>query len=207
MARPSGPDVESRHLLEFAVKAAETFVSAYYQAADSPQRLQILPTLYLADSSIVWNGNPISGNQEFAALLQQMPSTKHDVQSFDCHPLGGGQQAPNMWQVPSLMLTVSGVVTHHTPDSISAQPVSNAPKAATSTGKGKGKARGGGSAPQNWVDAPIDSLPRAFSQSFVLVNLPQEDGGVNCSGGDNKGGMQPLVGKFFVQADNVRFVG
>mgnify|MGYP000409739496 CR=1 FL=1 len=105
------------------------------------------------------------------------------------------------------MLTVQGVVTHHTPDSISAQPQTNAPKSVSATNnKGKGKARGG-APPTNFVDAPIESLPRAFSQNFILVNLPQADGGVNCQGGEDKEGMQPLLGKFLVQADNFRFVG
>lgn len=113
-------DGEFRHLNEFTAQAAETFVSAYYAAADSPQRLQvwlsirapivirsdlplsiqILPTLYLGDSSIVWNGNPISGRQEFGAFLQQMPATKHEIQSFDCHPMGGGREAGEFnWNV------------------------------------------------------------------------------------------------------------
>ena len=104
------------------------------------------------------------------------------------------------------MLTVEGIVTHHTPDSVSAQPVSNAPKSASTNVKGK-RGRQGGGAPINYVDAPIESLPRAFSQNFSLVSLPQEDGGVNCSGGDERAGFPTLVGKFFVQADSTRFVG
>ncbi len=104
------------------------------------------------------------------------------------------------------MLTVQGVVTHHTPDSITAQPQSNAPKASAPP-KGKGKGRSGG-APINFVDAPIDSLPRQFSQNMILVNLPEADGGVNARGGDDKQPhLPPLAGKFFVQADNFRFVG
>ena len=54
---------------------------------------QLLPTLYLPDTTIVWNGNPIAGSREFAAMLQSMPVSKHDLQSFDCHPIGGRQQA------------------------------------------------------------------------------------------------------------------
>jgi NTF2-related export protein 1/2 len=38
----SAPDLEEqRRLIEFAAKAAETFVSAYYSASDSPHRVQV----------------------------------------------------------------------------------------------------------------------------------------------------------------------
>ena len=73
---------------EFTANAAETFVTAYYAAADSPQRSQLLPSLYLPTSSIAWNGNPISGAAQFAQLLDAQPGSQHEIQSFDCHPLG-----------------------------------------------------------------------------------------------------------------------
>lgn len=80
---------DSRRLADFAAKAAETFVSAYYAASDSPQRTNLVPTLYIPTSSIVWNGTPISGQQELTAMLNSMPGSKHEVQAFDCHALGG----------------------------------------------------------------------------------------------------------------------
>lgn len=80
---------DSRRLADFAAKAAETFVSAYYAASDSPQRTNLVPTLYLANSSIVWNGTPVSGQQELTAMLNSMPGSKHEVHAFDCHALGG----------------------------------------------------------------------------------------------------------------------
>lgn len=91
-APPSGPSntrPDSRRLADFAAKAAETFVSAYYAASDSPQRTNLVPTLYLPTSSIVWNGTPVSGQQELTAMLNSMPGSKHEVQAFDCHALGG----------------------------------------------------------------------------------------------------------------------
>ena len=112
---------ETRKLIEFAAKAAETFVSAYYSASDSPHRVQVshycdggklhmgvgqsadptpalpacqlIPTLYLPESTIVWNGHPISGSSNLATLLNSMPGSKHEVQTFDCHPLGGGTES------------------------------------------------------------------------------------------------------------------
>lgn len=80
---------DSRRLADFAAKAAETFVSAYYAASDSPQRTNLVPTLYLPSSSIVWNGTPVSGQQELTAMLNSMPGSKHEVQAFDCHAMGG----------------------------------------------------------------------------------------------------------------------
>ena len=80
---------DSRRLADFAAKAAETFVSAYYAASDSPQRTNLVPTLYLPTSSIVWNGTPVSGQQELTAMLNSMPGSKHEVNTFDCHALGG----------------------------------------------------------------------------------------------------------------------
>jgi hypothetical protein len=90
---PTGPAADrradSRRLADFAAKAAETFVSAYYAASDSPQRTNLVPTLYLPNSSIVWNGTPVSGQQELQAMLNSMPGSKHEVHTFDCHALGG----------------------------------------------------------------------------------------------------------------------
>lgn len=93
---------DSRRLADFAAKAAETFVSAYYAASDSPQRTHLVPTLYLATSSIVWNGTPVSGKQELEVMLNSMPGSKHEVNAFDCHALGGavdggksGQKQPH----------------------------------------------------------------------------------------------------------------
>lgn len=51
---------------------------------------QLIPTLYLATSSVVWNGNPVSGASDLALLLNTMPGSKHELHGFDCHPLGGG---------------------------------------------------------------------------------------------------------------------
>lgn len=88
-APPPDKRPDSRRLADFAAKAAETFVSAYYAASDSPQRTNLVPTLYLPTSSIVWNGTPVSGQQELTAMLNSMPGSKHEVQAFDCHALGG----------------------------------------------------------------------------------------------------------------------
>ncbi|PWN44222.1 NTF2-like protein [Ceraceosorus guamensis] len=184
---------EQRSLIEFAAKAAETFASAYYAATDSPQRLGLIPTLYLPNSTIVWNGTPVSGKDELVQLLAAMPGSKHELQAFDAHPVGGGTEN-GVRRAPSVMITVTGVVTHHIPGSASTMAPTNAPKSA------------GGSSIK---DLPLEALPRTFHQSFLLTpqpthgtNAPVPDGGVNCATGDGV-----WAARLFVQADNFRFIG
>ncbi|KAJ9475572.1 Nuclear transport factor [Pseudozyma hubeiensis] len=205
---------DSRRLADFAAKAAETFVSAYYAASDSPQRTNLVPTLYLPSSSIVWNGTPVSGQQELTAMLNSMPGSKHEVQAFDCHAMGGAVDGAS-FSPPSILLTVSGTVSHHTPESSSAlnpstTSSSSAPKSATSSTHGANRNRGNFD-----PDAPITSHPRAFSQNFVLVDIAAVggavgaagDGGVACSSATGKDASVTLSGRYFVQADSFRFVG
>lgn len=51
---------------------------------------QLIPTLYLPSSSIVWNGTPISGREGLIQLVATLPGSKHELHAFDAHPLGGG---------------------------------------------------------------------------------------------------------------------
>ncbi|KIS66504.1 uncharacterized protein UMAG_10758 [Mycosarcoma maydis] len=200
---------DSRRLADFAAKAAETFVSAYYAASDSPQRTNLVPTLYLPNSSIVWNGTPVSGQQELTAMLNSMPGSKHEVQAFDCHALGGAVDGAS-FTPPSILLTVSGTVSHHTPESSSAlnPSTSTAPKSATSSTHGANRNRGNFD-----PDAPLTSHPRAFSQNFVLVNAATAgaggigEGGVAFSSATGKDASITLSAKYVVQADSFRFVG
>ncbi|KIM47492.1 hypothetical protein M413DRAFT_439153 [Hebeloma cylindrosporum] len=67
-----------------------------------------------------------------------MPATKHEVQSFDCHPIPGAQP-------PSLLITVSGQVTHGLGPS--ANPHTTQPRV-------------------------VEGHPRVFSQTFILVPDP-----------------------------------
>jgi len=67
-----------------------------------------------------------------------MPTTKHDVQSYDCHPIPGSQP-------PSLLVTVSGTVTH-------------------------GKAASASTTAANTKS--IEDQPRVFFQTFMLVPDP-----------------------------------
>ncbi|KAH9486306.1 Nuclear transport factor 2 [Psilocybe cubensis] len=91
--------------IEIATRAADHFTRIYYTAYDSDTRLADLPPFYRANSSLTWNGTPFQGVEGLKDLVTKMPATKHEVQSFDCHPIPGAQP-------PSLLITVSGNVIH-----------------------------------------------------------------------------------------------
>ncbi|KAI0348236.1 NTF2-like protein [Trametopsis cervina] len=85
--------------------AAEHFTRLYYSTYDSSTRTDDLPNFYRDTSALTWNGKPYQGKDGVRTLLKNMPVTKHEVQSFDCHPIPGSQP-------PCLLVTVSGTVLH-----------------------------------------------------------------------------------------------
>ncbi|KAJ7631196.1 hypothetical protein FB45DRAFT_559512 [Roridomyces roridus] len=91
--------------IEIATRAADSFTRIYYTAYDSPTRLSELPKLYRPTSALTWNGTPFQGSGGVVTLVQNMPPTKHEIQSFDCHPIPGTSP-------PSLLIIVSGSVVH-----------------------------------------------------------------------------------------------
>ncbi|KAK2461451.1 hypothetical protein APHAL10511_005914 [Amanita phalloides] len=124
--------------IEIATRAAGHFIRIYYSAYDADTRLSDLPHYYRPSSSITWNGKPFQGIDGLAQLVEKMPPTKHEVQSFDCHPIPGTHP-------PSLLLTVSGNVTH---------------------------GRGPAGNPPNTHSKALDGHPRVFSQAFLLTPDP-----------------------------------
>ncbi|OCH95736.1 NTF2-like protein [Obba rivulosa] len=95
----------TRNDIEIATRAADHFTRLYYSTYDSATRVDDLPKFYRPSSALVWNGKPLQGSDGVRKLLGGMPTTKHDIQSFDCHPIPGSQP-------PSLMVIVSGTVVH-----------------------------------------------------------------------------------------------
>ncbi|KDQ63107.1 hypothetical protein JAAARDRAFT_168576 [Jaapia argillacea MUCL 33604] len=95
----------TRNDIEIATRAADHFTRLYYSTYDSPTRVNDLPNFYRPTSTVTWNGNPCEGSDGVKKVMEGMPSTKHEVQSFDCHPIPGSQP-------PSLLVTVSGNVVH-----------------------------------------------------------------------------------------------
>jgi NTF2-related export protein 1/2 len=69
------------------MRAAEAFTRVYYKTYDSPTRAQDLPAFYRPSSAVAWNGHPYPGVDGLRALIEAMPRTRHEVQSYDCHPI------------------------------------------------------------------------------------------------------------------------
>jgi NTF2-related export protein 1/2 len=107
-----------------------------------------------------------------------MPKTKHEVLSFDCHPIPGryalslsGSIIQPVYlgtQPPSLLVTVSGNVTH-----------------------GEGPTGNPASTPAK----NTEGHPRVFTQTFMLA----PDSTVTLKPGE--------VAKYYILADTLRFVG
>ncbi|KAF9270688.1 NTF2-like protein [Marasmius fiardii PR-910] len=95
----------TRDDIAIATRAADSFIKLYYTAYDSSTRLTDLPNFYRSTSSITWNGNPLQGSDGVKQLIEKMPPTKHEMLSFDCHPIPGSTP-------PSLLVNVSGSVIH-----------------------------------------------------------------------------------------------
>ncbi|KAL1740548.1 hypothetical protein HDZ31DRAFT_46769 [Schizophyllum fasciatum] len=107
MSAPPPPQAGpfSRSDIEIANRAADGFVRVYYAAYDSDTRATDVPKFYRQDSTLTWNGTALQGAEGMHQLLQGMPPTVHEMQSFDCHPVPGTSP-------PQLLITVSGNVTH-----------------------------------------------------------------------------------------------
>lgn len=128
----------TRDDIEISTRAADHFTRLYYSTYDSPTRAEDLPKFYRATSTLTWNGNPCQGAEGVKKLIQDMPNTKHEVQSYDCHPIPGTQP-------PSLLISVSGNVTHGKPPVAKSSATSN---------------------------RSIEGQPRVFFQTFILVPDP-----------------------------------
>jgi NTF2-related export protein 1/2 len=141
-----------------------------------------VPRFYRPNSNITWNGTPVSGTDELRQLLEAMPRSDHDVQSYDCHPIpgmlldccwvtlldtfpSGSSVAGIQSRPPSLLVTVSGTVRH-------GPPPTHGPAAAKRS--------------------TFENEPRVFNQTFILIPDDAHTGG------------EP---KYFVKADSMRFVG
>ncbi|KAG9222401.1 hypothetical protein CCMSSC00406_0002736 [Pleurotus cornucopiae] len=105
MSVASPPTTLTPKDVEIATRAANHFTRVYYATYDSDSRVADLPLFYRPTSSLTWNGKPYQGADGLRALVENMPPTKHEVNSFDCHPIPGTSP-------PSLLVTVSGNVTH-----------------------------------------------------------------------------------------------
>jgi NTF2-related export protein 1/2 len=75
--------------IDIASRAADQFTRLYYKAYDSPNRVDDLPKFYRSSSTLTWNGKPYQGVAGVKELIENMPPTRHEVQSYDCHTIPG----------------------------------------------------------------------------------------------------------------------
>ncbi|KAF3942140.1 hypothetical protein ABW19_dt0206658 [Dactylella cylindrospora] len=95
--------MEDDILIQLAYSAAKAFVSTYYP--DLHNGRQKLAPYYLPTANVSWNGNQITGGDEFQKLYVAMPPTTFEVQCFDAHPL-----LPNGRGQCSIMVATNGYV-------------------------------------------------------------------------------------------------
>ncbi|KAH7338937.1 hypothetical protein B0J17DRAFT_659203 [Rhizoctonia solani] len=133
----------ARSDVDIANRGAADFLRLYYRAYDAPYRIETVPRFYRPTSNITWNGTPVSGTDELRQLLEAMPRSDHDVQSYDCHPIPGSSVPGPQPRPPSLLVTVTGTVRHGPPP----QP---GPAAAAKK-------------------AIFENEPRVFNQTFILI--------------------------------------
>ncbi|EJU02576.1 NTF2-like protein [Dacryopinax primogenitus] len=124
--------------VELADRAADDFVAVFYSNMDSTGRAS-LAKMYRPSSTLIWNGNKMQGVESINDFFSKLPPSKHDLNSYNCHPIPGTEGLND--RKPSLMLVASGSVTH------GKEPVEHA-------------------VPKYYPVA--DALPRAFCQTFVL---------------------------------------
>lgn len=145
-----------KQLQHKANKSAESFVNNYYATYDSINRSTNLPKLYHSDARIVWNGNAISGIQSLSnQLLNQLPYSKHEIQSYDCHIISASQPQ-SIDSSPTLSITITGQLIYSSTQFPSNYKIPDSFKSPSTS---------------NHNEAKLDGLPRIFSQSFILISL------------------------------------
>ncbi|KAL7414399.1 hypothetical protein BDY24DRAFT_386828 [Mrakia frigida] len=167
---------------DIATRGARDFVRIYFSALDSDEASLILPRLHRPTSLTSWNGTPLSPDL-LPDFFSKLPSSRHEVQSIDVHPVLGTTPAP-------LQVIASGLVLHFsplpptptdTPETIAASS-KIPPQSVTEYRKNK-------------HPDDMQKMPRMFHATFLLLPVGgaegAEDGGV----------------KYYVASTMYRFVG
>lgn len=99
------PNKIDRPEVDYVNRAAEGFLQIYYECMDGPQRDANIAELYRDTSVLIWNGETVNGAQQIKEFYAKMPQSKHEIQSWDCHPVPGTNPT-------AILVTVSGIVLH-----------------------------------------------------------------------------------------------
>ncbi|TPX67771.1 hypothetical protein SpCBS45565_g03589 [Spizellomyces sp. 'palustris'] len=70
-----------------ASRAADNFVPTFYKVYDRQRHL--LHQMYKDSSAVLWNGNPLVGQQNASDFFLKLPATDHVVHSYDSQPVMG----------------------------------------------------------------------------------------------------------------------
>nr|KAF6492676.1 nuclear transport factor 2 like export factor 2 [Molossus molossus] len=82
---PMAMAVDFKTYVDQACRAAEEFVSIYYETMDKRRRL--LTRLYLDKATLIWNGNVVTGLEALANFFEVLPSSEFQVNMLDCQPV------------------------------------------------------------------------------------------------------------------------
>ncbi|KAG4306232.1 hypothetical protein PORY_000220 [Pneumocystis oryctolagi] len=95
-----------KSLIDITSKGAENFINVFFKCMDNNR--DVIYQFYRPFSTIVWNGNAFTGLY-YAEFVKKLPSSYHEVQSFDCHPMTSSM---NEYGACSIVLVVSGSVRY-----------------------------------------------------------------------------------------------
>ncbi|KND01430.1 uncharacterized protein SPPG_03235 [Spizellomyces punctatus DAOM BR117] len=84
-----------------ASRAADNFVPTFYKVYDRQRHL--LHQMYKDSSAVLWNGNPLVGQQNASEFFLKLPATDHVVHSYDSQPV---------MDLGQILVTVTGTVRY-----------------------------------------------------------------------------------------------
>ena len=85
MATAAGLLSDFKSLTEQAISAADEFSQIYHKLYDT-QRHRLIQ-LYNERSTLVWNGNSVSGTQSINEFFINLPATEHQIFAMDSQPI------------------------------------------------------------------------------------------------------------------------
>uniref|UniRef100_A0A8D2D7E8 NTF2 domain-containing protein n=1 Tax=Sciurus vulgaris TaxID=55149 RepID=A0A8D2D7E8_SCIVU len=101
---PKTMSVDFKTYVDQACRAAEEFVSIYYETMD--KRRRALTRLYLDKATLIWNGNVVTGLDALSKFFEMLPSSEFQVNMLDCQPV---HEQATQSQTTVLVVT-SGIV-------------------------------------------------------------------------------------------------
>nr|XP_021484198.1 NTF2-related export protein 2 [Meriones unguiculatus] len=82
---PMTKAVDFKTYVDQACRAAEEFISIYYETMD--KRRHALIRLYMDEATLLWNGNAVTGLEALANFFETLPSSEFQINMLDCQPV------------------------------------------------------------------------------------------------------------------------